>query len=158
MGFCKPSVAVNKLFVAKGNKCNLPGRKGEDFASTDGVCEPRDCLSRFAEQLHLHDVCTFLVQKSAYADCSRYALPKYLGLIQGNDLDCCRWVIDPSRGAGGVREFSNYGSLRLVREGCSQHSESGCFSRTPFQRPPDEGEVNRDVGLPFQPSGVTFCC
>lgn len=68
---------------------------------------PRTCLSRFAEQLHLHNVCTFLFQKSAYADPSRYALPKYLGLIQGNDLDCCRWVMDPSRGAGSVRELTN---------------------------------------------------
>lgn len=52
-------------------------------------------LNRFVEQLHLHAICTFLFQKSAYMDCSWYALPKYLGVIQGNDLDCCRWVVDP---------------------------------------------------------------
>lgn len=72
-------------------------REGRErnLRAQDEVCEPGDCLSRFAEQLHLHDVRVFLFQKSAYADPSRYALPKYLGLIQGNDLDCCRWVTDP---------------------------------------------------------------
>lgn len=111
------------------------------------LVNPGTDLSRFAEQLHLHDVCAFLFQKSAYAECSTYALPKYLGLIQGNDLDCCRWVMEPPRGAGGVREFTNYGSLRLVEEGCSQRSESGCCSRTPSQTPPDLDKVDRDVGF-----------
>lgn len=66
--------------------------------------------------------------------------------------------MDPPRGAGGVREFTNYSSLRLVGEGCSQHGEPACWSRTPFRTPLDEDEVNRDVGFSFPPSGVTFCC
>lgn len=52
--------------------------------------------------------------------------------------------MDPPRGAGGVREFTNYGSLRLAEEGCSQQGESGRFSGTPSQTPPDMGKANSD--------------
>lgn len=79
-------------------------------------------------------------------------------LSKGMILTVAGGLRTPPRGAGGVREFTNYGSLWLVGEGCSQHGEPGCFSRTPFRTPPDAGEVNRNVGFSFQPSGVTVCC
>lgn len=79
----------------ESNKCKFQERKGEEVLSSAEISEPWDCLNRFVEQLHLHAICTFLFQKSAYTDCSCYALPKYLGVIQGNGLDCCRWVVDP---------------------------------------------------------------
>lgn len=106
--FCKLSVALKTLFLVK-KKVNAIFQEGRERNSRAQMkfVNPRTCLSRFAEQLHLHNVCTFLFQKSAYADPSRYALPKYLGLIQGNDLDCCRWVMDPPRGAGSVMELTN---------------------------------------------------
>lgn len=99
---------------------NLPGRKGEESASTAEVCEPRGCW---------RSCCTTQFTRCWSIPVSKvslggFALPKSLGRGQGNDLDCCRWVIDPLRGAWGVGEFTNYSSLRLLGEGCSQHGEA----------------------------------
>lgn len=65
-------------------------------------------LEELAVQLNLHDVWALLFQKSAQADRSRFPLPESLGWVQGNDLVCCRWVMDPLGGAWGVGEFTNY--------------------------------------------------
>ncbi|KAF4790887.1 hypothetical protein TURU_137842 [Turdus rufiventris] len=86
-----PHLATTSLQVSEeSNKCKFQERRGEKVLSSAEIPEPWNCLNRFVEQVHLHALCTFLFQESAYVDCSCYALPKYLGVIQGNDLDCCR--------------------------------------------------------------------
>lgn len=91
---------------------NASFQTSQEERETNLWAQPKSVKQGLLEELtvqpNLHDVWAFLFQKSAQADCSRFPLPESLGWVQGNDLDCCRWVMDPLGGAWGVGEFTNY--------------------------------------------------
>lgn len=114
MLFCKASVAWKTLLWWKAiNAICREGRERHLRAQTKGLLEQICWTTPFAWCLRIP------VSKVSL----RGSLQVRLAKILGTDPREWSWPLrvgyGPPRGAGGVREFTNYGSLRVVGEGCS---------------------------------------